>query len=432
MNVPSVSPRPADPAVRSTTLENGLTVVTELMPGSLSVTTGVWVGVGSRDEHPDQSGCSHFLEHLLFKGTDSRTALDIAQAIDAVGGEMNAYTTKEFTAFYTRTVAEDAALSLDILCDILRDPALRDDDVDSERKVILEEIAMRADEPADLVHDIVHEQRFGDHGLGRDTAGTVETVTATTANHIRAFMDSTYGPSAIVVAAAGKVDHDATVEQVRNALARPSTTPPPRSAPATRVNRSMIVPEDTEQAHLVVTLDGIARNDPDRFALAILDHVLGGGMSSRLFHEIREKRGLVYSVYSYRASYEDAGFMGVYAGTAPARVPEVLDLIAREFDRMRTQGIEEDEIRRAKSSVRGGTALGLEDSGSRMSRIGRTQLLVGEVPPIDWLLGQTDAVTSADINRVIERILAKPATLALVGPVDASVVSGHELVGTVG
>ncbi len=426
MNAPS---RPPDPAVRTSVLENGLTVVTESMPGSLSVTTGVWVGVGSRDEHPDQSGCSHFLEHLLFKGTDTRTALDIAQAIDAVGGDMNAYTTKEFTTFYTRTVAEDAALSLDILCDILRVPALRDADVDSERQVILEEIAMRADEPADLVHDIVHEQRFGDHGLGRDTAGTVDTVAATSADHIRAFMDATYGPASIVVAAAGKVDHDATVEQVRNALSRPLTTPPPRHAPIHTPPKSMVVSEDTEQAHLVVTLSGVPRDDPDRFALAILDHVLGGGMSSRLFHEIREKRGLVYSVYSYRASYEDAGFMGIYAGTAPGRVPEVLDLIAVELDRLRTRGLADDEIRRAKSSVRGGTALGLEDSGSRMSRIGRTQLLVGEVPPIEWLLQQTDAVTMADVNRVIERILDRPATLALVGPVDAASIDDHPLVG---
>ena len=191
----------------------------------------------------------------------------------------------------------------------------------------------------------------------------------------------------------------------------------------------MVVSEDTEQAHLVVTLSGVPRDDPDRFALAILDHVLGGGMSSRLFHEIREKRGLVYSVYSYRASYEDAGFMGIYAGTAPGRVPEVLDLIAVELDRLRTRGLADDEIRRAKSSVRGGTALGLEDSGSRMSRIGRTQLLVGEVPPIEWLLQQTDAVTMADVNRVIERILDRPATLALVGPVDAASIDDHPLVG---
>ena len=419
--------RPSDPNVRCTTLDSGLTVVTEFMPGSLSVTTGVWVGIGSRDEVPAQSGCSHFLEHLLFKGTPTRSPLDIAQAIDAVGGEMNAYTTKEVTTFYTRTVAEDAALSLDILCDIVRNPALRDADVDSERQVILEEIAMRADEPADLVHDIVHEQRFGDHGLGRDTAGTVETVTGTTANHIRTFMDATYGPSTIVVAAAGNVDHDATVAQVASQMDRSAAAQPPRHAPKHSPMPLRVVEEDTEQAHIVVSLDGMARNDPDRFAFALLDHIVGGGMSSRLFHEIREKRGLVYTVYSYRASYEDAGFFGVYAGTAPQRTIEVLDLIADEFDRLRAYGVADDELRRAKSSVRGGTALGLEDSGARMSRIGRTRLLFGEVPPIEWVLGQTEAVTTADIDRVIARFFRSPSVLSVVGPVSAADLHGHRL-----
>ncbi len=416
------------PGIQITTLESGVTVVTEHMPGSLSVSTGVWVDVGSRDEDPAQSGCSHFLEHLLFKGTSQRSALDIAQAIDAVGGEMNAYTTKEYTTFYTRTVAEDAALSLDILCDIVREPALRDTDVESERQVILEEIAMRADEPADLVHDVVHEQRFGTHGLGRDTAGTVDTVKATTAAHIRSFMDATYGPASIVVAAAGAVDHAATCSQVEASLRRESTTVATRRAPADRGEHVVVVQDDTEQAHLVLALAGMQRDDPDRFAFGLLDHVLGGGMSSRLFHEIREQRGLVYTVYSYRAAYQDAGFVGIYAGTAPQRLVEVLDLVEVELQRLRRDGITDDELRRAKSSVRGGTALGLEDSGARMSRIGRAQLLFQNVPAIDWVLTQTDAVSQHDISRVVERLLAEPATLAVVGPVDESTLRGHPLV----
>jgi predicted Zn-dependent peptidase len=415
--------------LRSTTLGTGLTVVTEHMPDALSVTTGVWVNVGSRDEEPGQAGCSHFLEHLLFKGTGSRTALDIAQSVDAVGGDMNAYTTKEYTTFYTRTMAEDTAMGVDILCDILSSPALRPDEVESERQVILEEIAMRADEPADLVHDLVHEQRFGDHGLGRDTAGTPDTVKATTSAHIRSFMDATYGPSAIVVAAAGRVDHDALVSHVESQLRREAAVPPLRRSSTQRPQPLSVVSDDTEQVHAVVTLPGMSRDDPDRFAFALLDHVLGGGMSSRLFHEIREKRGLAYTIYSYRAAYQDAGFFAIYAGTAPQRLNEVLDLVHQELERLQKDGVSDDELRRAKSSVRGATALGLEDPAARMSRIGRSQLLYGRVPPVEWVLEQTYDVEQSDLRRVIDRMTAEPATIALVGPVESDQVSGHALLG---
>ncbi len=416
------------PGIQSTTLENGVTVVTEFMPGSLSATTGIWVGVGSRDEDAAQSGCSHFLEHLLFKGTDSRSAADIAQSIDAVGGEMNAYTTKEYTTFYTRTVAEDASLSLDILCDIVSRPALRESDVDSERQVILEEIAMRADEPGDLVHDIIHESAFGDHGLGRDTAGTPESVTATTHAHIRAFMDSTYTYDSIVVAAAGNVDHAETVNQVERSLRRPSGAGiGSRLAPSAEFVPCVVVSEDTEQAHLVVGIPGLDRNDPDRFALSVVDHVLGGGMSSRLFMEIREQRGLAYSVYSYRAAYADGGFVGIYAGTSPTRAHEVLELINEEIARLVRDGVSDEELRRAKGSVRGATALGLEDSGARMTRIGRSQLLMGEVRPVEDLLRLSESVTQDDVRRVIERLFVSPKSLAVVGPFGEKDFEGHPL-----
>lgn len=414
--------------VRSTQLESGVTVVTEHMPSSLSVTTGVWVNVGSRDELPAQAGCSHFLEHLLFKGTDSRNALDIAQAIDAVGGEMNAYTTKEYTAFYTRTVADDAALSLDILCDIVSRPALRSEEVDSERQVILEEIAMRADDPGDLVHDVIHESIFPGHGLGRDTAGTVETVAATTRGHIEDFLDTTYTYDSIVVAVAGAVDHESTVQQVREQLRRaPAGELAQRERPLAPRIACTVVEDDTEQTHMVIAFPGMTRDDPDRFAMSVLDHVLGGGMSSRLFHEIREKRGLAYSVYSYRASYADAGFVGIYAGTAPKRTIEVLDLIASELHRLRLHSLTDEELRRAKGSVRGATALSLEDSGARMTRIGRGQLLMGEITPVEELLARTESVSATDIQRVIERFLSGPACIAAVGPLAMADIADHPL-----
>ena len=258
----------------------------------------------------------------------------------------------------------------------------------------------------------------------------LETVEATSGDHIRAFMDATYVPGTIVVAAAGAVDHDATVAAVRESLRRPSGAGiPVRRGPSAPVIGCTVVEEDTEQAHLVVALPGLSRNDPDRFALSVLDHVLGGGMSSRLFHEIREQRGLAYSVYSYRAAYEDTGFFGIYAGTAPQRATEVLDLIAAELDRMRADGLTDLELSRAKGSVRGATALGLEDSGSRMSRIGRSQLLMGEVQPVEELLRRTDSVTQSDVSRVAERILSGVAALAVVGPFSGDEFAGHRFAG---
>ena len=416
-------------AIQTTRLDSGITVVSEHMPSALSICTAVWVGVGSRDETPDQAGCSHFLEHLAFKGTENRSALELAQSIDEVGGEMNAYTTKEHTTYYVRTVAEDAELAIEILGDILTRPALRDDDVASEKQVILEEIAMRADEPADLVHDSIHEVMFGDHPLGRDIAGSPETVRGLMSSDIRTFLDATYTPSEIVVAAAGLVDHDQLVKDVDLHLQRPSTSgPAARVAPPAATKRLEVISDDTEQVHLIVAVPGIARNDPDRFAVGLLDHVLGGGMSSRLFQEIREKRGLAYSVYSYRAAYADGGYMAVYAGCAPARVGEVVDLVAAEFDRLRADGITADELRRAKSSVRGSVALGMEDSGSRMSRIGRSQLLHGEIRPIEEILRLTDEVTLAEVQTVIDRLFTAPAAIAAVGPITAADFVGHRLV----
>jgi predicted Zn-dependent peptidase len=416
--------------VRSTTLDSGVVVVTERMDDVRSVAAGIFVGVGSRDEAPEQAGCSHFLEHLLFKGTADRGAQEISEMIDGVGGEMNAYTTKEYTAYYVRTLDTDAPMGLGLLCDIISLPALRADEVEVERQVILEEIAQRADEPGDYVHDLAHEARFPKHPLGVDTAGSPETVAATSRDDIRAFMDATYTGDAIVVAVAGHTDHDAVVAQVTAQLHRPMTQRPlGRVAPAHGPERLRVDELDTEQAHAVLALTGLTRDDSDRFAFGVLDHVVGGGMSSRLFSEIREKRGLAYSVYSYRVPFADAGFWGIYTGTAPQRLTEVLDVLHAELQRLAADGITDAELTRAKSSIRGATALGLEDSGARMSRIGRTKLLTGEVPEIDHLLAKTDAVTSADIRQVVERVLSGQRTLAIAGPVAASAVTGHPVLG---
>ncbi len=405
--------------IRTTVLDDGLTVVTEQMSGVRSVTMGIWVEVGSRDEADAEAGASHFLEHLAFKGTESLTAREIAERVDAMGGDMNAFTTKEYTAFHLRCLDEDAHEGLGILCDIVSKPAFRADEVESEQRVILEEIAMRADEPDSLVHELMHVARFGSHPLGRDIAGSVETVSAMTPDVIRAFHTGTYRPGASVVALAGSLDHDDIVQLVRNTMALPTQgNRAQRSAPTAKPERVTFAHDDTEQVHVSLALSGYERSHADRYAWGLVDQVFGGGMSSRLFQEIRETRGLAYSIYSYRSAYEDAGYTGIGFGTAPQHLSEVLDLVEIELKKLVAEGITEAELTRAKKSMRGGTAMAMEDTGSRMNRIGRSQLLAGEVLDLDTVLARTDSVTLADCRRVIDHIVSGLRTISLVGPVE--------------
>ncbi len=407
---------PAD-NIRRSSLANGIRLVTERMPDVRSVTLGFWVDVGSRDEHPQLAGVSHFLEHLLFKGTEQRSARQIAEAIEAVGGEMNAFTTKEYTAFYTRLLDEDVDLGLDILCDILSVPAFRPDEVESERQVILEEILMHEDEPSELVHDLFTEALFPGHPLGRDVLGTAETITALSRDAIAGHFLAHYRPPNVVFAAAGNLDHDELAAGIERRMSPAPGQRPPRSDVRFAAPRRQIVStRPTEQANVVVGMRSLSRGDDDRFALSVLNQVLGGGMSSRLFQEIREQRGLVYAVYSYRSAYLETGALAVYAGTAPGRTSEVLRLIGEELDRLLQDGVTDGELALAKGHLKGSLALGLEDSGGRMNRIGRSELVHGEVLTVDELVARTEAVTRADIERVAERVLGNERVIALVGP----------------
>ncbi|MGI9022798.1 MAG: M16 family metallopeptidase [Acidimicrobiales bacterium] len=391
--------------------------MTKAIPGSHSVTTGFWVDAGSRDEEPALSGASHFLEHLLFKGTSTRSARDIAAAVEAVGGEMNAFTTKEYTAFYTRLIDTDLDLGLDILSDIMWDPALRPDEVEAERQVILEEILMHEDEPSDLVHDLFADTLYPAHPLGREVLGDRTTILTMGRDDIAGYFGAMYRPESIVVAAAGNVDHDHVVAGIERRFAGSSGNRPERDRPTlTAPRRLAVTNRSTEQAHVVVGARALARDDDDRFALNVVNEVLGGGMSSRLFQEIREKRGLVYSVYSYRAAYAETGYLAVYAGTSPSQVDEVLDLVNREFDRLVDEEITDKELAIAKGHVKGSLALSLEDSAGRMSRIGRSQLIHGTVMEFEELVARTDAVTRDDLRRVVERVAAADRVLAVVGP----------------
>ena len=409
--------------VRRTVLPGGIRVITEAMPTVRSVAIGIWVGVGSRDETPAVAGSAHFLEHLLFKGTPTRSALDISGALDDVGGEMNAFTSKEHTCYYARVLDTDLAVGVDVLVDMVSSSLIRTADVESERTVILEEIAMRDDDPGDLVHDLFAESLFGDTDLGRPVLGTVNTITAVPRNSINRFYRRRYTPEQIVVAVAGNIRHGDVVRRVRAACERagwldgteaPGVTRPPVHR-RREGRRLALVTRDTEQSHVVLGMPGIARDDDDRYALGVLNASLGGGMSSRLFQEIREKRGLAYSVFSFAQHFTDAGMVGIYAGTSPSNLATVLDLCREQVADVVSRGLTDAEIRRGKAQLSGGMVLGLEDTGSRMSRIAKGEL-ADDLVSINEVLASVEAVTAHDVRRVAERLLQAPTSLAVVGP----------------
>jgi predicted Zn-dependent peptidase len=410
--------------ITRTRLDSGLRVVTEQLPGLRSVAVGFWVGTGSRDESDDIAGASHFLEHLLFKGTERRRAVDIADAVESVGGDMNAATAQELTQFYVRVPDRHLPLALEILSDIVWSPALRDDDIESERQVILEEIRMRDDTPDDLVHELFANALFPGHPLGREIAGSQATISAISRDAIAAYHRVHYHPQNIVVAVAGNLDHDDVVEMVEASLPPASDyvrAPRVDGVGAIEPEPFACVERPLEQAHLVLGMRALPRDDADRFALSVLDQVLGGGMSSRLFQEVREERGLAYSVFSYRSAFEETGALAVYCGTSPEHVDEVLGLVDGELARLvADRGVTDRELERAKGHMTGSLALSLESSSSRMHRIGRAELTLGEVPDIDEVVARVEAVDADDVARVIERVVAPGRrTLAEVGPVRA-------------
>jgi len=407
--------------IRTDRLPSGLTLVTESMAEARSVCIGFWVGTGSRDESDDLAGASHFLEHLLFKGTDTRSATAIAEAVDEVGGDFNAFTTKEYTSFYIRLLAEHVELGLDILSDIMWRPALRGTDLDAERQVIMDEILMHADEPADEAAEQSSALLFPGHPLGREVLGTEASVDAMTPDRIRAFFESHYLPGNMVVAVAGDLDHgqvaDGLMARVGPALGGAT---PERRSPSDAVEPLRVTRRSTEQAHVVLATRSVDRNDPSRYALAVLNHVLGGGLSSRLFQEIRERRGLAYSVWSERVAYHDAGFLSVGLGTAPEHVPEVLRIVTDQLAALGADGVTDRELAIAKGNLRAETLLACEDSGARMSRLGAGQLLHGEVLTVDEVLARVEAVTSEDVHAAARAVAGAPRTLSVVGPFDES------------
>ncbi len=410
--------------VERTELPGGLRVLTETMPGVLSATLGIWVGVGSRDETPELAGSSHFLEHLLFKGTTARSALEIATAMDAVGGEMNAFTAKEHTCFYANVLASDLPLAVSVLSDLVTDALNTPADLESERTVVLEEIAMRDDEPADAVHDLFSEALFGgDTPLGRSVLGSVESIEGLTRDDVDGWYRSRYAMPSIVVTAAGRVDHQHVLDLVTAAFgkrlsgtARPAPLRLGEPGPERPAVPAALIRRRTEQTHLLVGAPAMGRLDDRRFAGAVLDAAVGGGMSSRLFQEIREKRGLVYTVGSALSHYAGTGSFSVYAGCAKKRVPEVLRLIRAELERVAGEGLTAEEVARSRGQLRGGLVLGLEDTGSRMSRLGKSELSYGEYQPVRDVLARIDAVDEESVRAVAAEQFSRPTCLAVVGP----------------
>ena len=392
-------------------------MATERVLGTRSVATGVWVGVGARDESAESSGVSHFLEHLLFKGTPARSAIDISRTIDRCGGDINAFTTKEYTAYYCRLPARHATIGIELLGDVLTSPSLRTSDVDTERQVILEEIAMDDDSPDDVVQRLFGEQVFVDHPLGRDTAGSPSTISTMSVDDVRGFFERHYTAGSMVVSIAGPCEHDEMLAAVNTAFdgVRPGDGRVARLAPVA-TGTSTSVDDDTEQVHLVVGGLGVDRHDPDREALDVVNHVLGGGLSSRLFDELRERRGLVYSVYSGLACYADTGTWSISTSSQPHHADEVAALIGAELARLVEGGVTDDELAIATGYLTGSYELGLEDSGSRMMRNGGLLCTRGEIAPIGDQVARWEAVDRATVERVIDRVLRTEPIVVRLGP----------------
>ena len=421
-----------DSLVRRTILPCGVRILSEEVPGARSATIGYWVSVGSRDEQPETFGSTHFLEHLLFKGTAQRSALDIAIAFDSVGGEHNAATAKEYTCYYAKVQDKDVPMAVDVLADMLTSSLIDEGEFETERGVILEELAMADDDPTDVLHERFFEAVFGDHPLGRPIGGSPETITAVTRSAVWDHYRANYRPHDVIVTVAGAVDHDLLVSQVEAALRSGGWNLDETAAPVARRHAvAPVHPSGTlsvtqrplEQVNLMLGVPALAAADPRRATLSVLNSILGGGMSSRLFQEVREKRGLAYSVYSFSPSYSDAGMFGLYAGCTPAKAGAVAELMMDEFRRLADSGVEEAEIARAVGQLGGASALALEDSDTRMSRLGRSEITTGEFVDLDETLRRLSAVTAGQVAELAAELAAGPVSVAAVGTVEESTLA---------
>lgn len=417
--------------VRRTILPSGVRVLTEHVPGSASASVSFSVAVGSRDETNGHFGSTHFLEHLLFKGTQRRSALDIAIAFDSVGGSSNASTGKEHTSYYARVQDKALPIAVDVIADMLTSSLIDPVEFENERPVILEELAMNDDDPQDVVHEIFSEAVLGDHALGRPIGGTKETISAVTREAVWQHYKENYRPQDLVVVAAGGVDHNQLIELVETGLTTAGWDLNQSAAPVERrfLNQAQIkrgtalnvIHRPIQQANVIVGMQGLIADDPRRYAMGVLNTVLGGGMSSRLFQEIREKRGLAYSVYSFNQGYSDAAYFGLYAGCSPAKTAEVTRLMIAEFEKIAADGITEAELELAKGNISGSLALKFESTQARMSRLASAEIVQGQFIDLDQTFASFDAVTNDQVMALAKDLLTKERSIVAVGDVKSKV-----------
>jgi len=414
---------------KKTVLPNGLRLVTERMPHVRSVSMGIWVAAGSRDEQPAQSGISHFIEHMVFKGTKRRDAKQIALEIDSIGGASNAFTSKEATCFHARVLDEHTPVMVDLLADIFLDSVYDPKEIERERQVILQEIGLAQDTPDEYVHDLLSETIWGGHALGRPILGEVQTVRGMVRPHILDYLSMTYGPQNVIVSAAGHLEHKEMLSLVSERFSgmSPNGDTSPRTAPvAMRSVKS--VTRDLEQVHLCLGVRGLSATSGERFAAAILNIILGGSMSSRLFQIIREQKGLAYSIYSFLSSYVDTGMLGVYVGVERKDVAKALRLITRELKRMKRDPVTEAELTAAKENIKGGLYLSAESTDNRMSRLAKNELNFGRFIPYSEIVENMERVTVEDVKALAQKLFRdKHLALAVIGPMEEGEVPGELL-----
>jgi predicted Zn-dependent peptidase len=412
---------------RKSTLANGVRVITESMPYVRSASLGIWADVGSASERSEQRGISHLIEHMLFKGTERRSAREIAETMDGVGGNLNAFTDKEATCYYAKVIDHHVPLAIDVLSDMFLHSNLAPDELAKEQKVVLEEIRMYDDSPDEMIHDLFTSTMWRDADLGAPTIGFADTVSSLTSADLRAHLRARYAPNTVVFSAAGNVEHDAIVRLVERAFSGfAGVADAPRSERPVLTPTTLVKTKDTEQAYVVIGTRGLSVRDERRYELSVLDTILGGGMSSRLFQEVREKRGLAYSVYSFQQGYREAGLFGVSAGTSPGSVQECVDVIVDELARMAQDGPTSAELKLAKEHIKGSLTLSLESSSGRMIRLGRSEFNLGRFPSIEEIEREVDAVTFDGVLELARRLFVPESLgLCVLGPLDGAEIRWH-------
>ena len=406
-------------STRLTTLSNGFRIVTEHMPGLQSASAGIWVMAGGRHEKAAQNGIAHFLEHMAFKGTGRRSALQIAEEIEDVGGYINAYTSREMTAYYARILKDDVALALDVIGDIVLNPAFDPKEIEVERHVILQEIGQALDTPDDIIFDWLQEVSYPDQAFGRTILGPAEKVAKFSRGDLQAFVKDNYGPAQMILAAAGGVDHDAIVRQAEAMFGALAARPQAAMQPARFKGAERREVKDLEQVHFAMAFDAPGYRHPDVYAAQVYAMVMGGGMSSRLFQKIREERGLCYSIFAQSGAYEDAGQITVYAGTSDEEIRDLCHITVEELKRA-AEDMTEAEVARARAQIKAGMLMGLESPSSRAERIARLLAIYGRVPDVSESVAKIDAVTTADVRRYGEALCGVDNAMALYGPVEAA------------